>query len=218
MLRALLCGLVAVAMLATAAPAAPACTVDRPLDIADIEKAMLVVRGRVVEYRRLAPADAQTAERNALIRIEVAETWRGSERDEWQILWGSESSELPEDWPFGDDIVLAALMPVALQTLPAPGDGASREPEPLLPWVLQAPCAPPFIFRTTPPEDEERRHDEEMEGVRNLMKQMPSESMRRRMEGMLGESPEKTYRRRIAALRACVEEDMEICKAVWRNP
>ena len=177
------------------------------------------MRGKVVEFSKVGFGEKRGLGHYGLIRLQVTETWKGDKAGEWELYWWNSTFGTPEDWPFGPEVVIAAIDSSRPQPpLRGPSATTRGTVRPDLLQVLQAPCAPPFIFRTAPSDNELKRYEKEVEGVRKLMEQMPSAGMRKRMERMLGQHPEKVYRRRIAALRACVDEDIETCKAVWRAP
>ena len=194
--------------------AASACSRGEEKEVTDIGHAELVVRARVVDFRKVAE-DSLTY---GLIYVDVLETWRGEHRSQWELRWVNSVFGMPDGWGYGDDVVIAAsdglqaLRPFAGVEAWPYGDRRSGVMQ-----VLQAPCAPPFIFRTSPREDEISAWRDATDGLRRMMEQMPNERMRKRLDQMLGADPVKTYRRRIAALRACVEEDAETCRAVWKT-
>lgn len=218
MLGGIIRGLLGLAMLAVSGGTAIPCVMAARFEITDIRTADLVVRGEVVEFSKVGFGEERPLEHYGLIRLKVIETWKGEEREEWELYWWNSTFGIPEDWQFGAEVVIAAIDPSRPQPpLRGPSATVRGTVRPDLHQVLQAPCASPFVFRTSPREDEVAAWRRETDGLRRMMDQLPSERMRQRLERMMAADPAKTYRRRIAALRACVDEDEETCKAVWRG-
>lgn len=158
--------------LAASSGEAQACRIDAPLKPGDIRYADVVVMGRIANYEIVLDQQARQDRKDLLARspdmpaevrkslqsqtefmsdyarftVIVDEVLVGKAPKTLTVTWDNSTFDEPETMAPGRYLVALRNSKSASPPLRGPSATilASRQPE--LPTVLQAPCAPPFIF------------------------------------------------------------------------
>lgn len=86
-----------------------ACTVLKPTNISEIDRADLVFRGRVISYTPPPKMrDGSRTPQDATITLIVVETLRGPTRSVWSIKRKDVGFGLPQSWSGDRDVIAAA--------------------------------------------------------------------------------------------------------------
>ena len=141
-----------------------ACSMPRQLDFADLKKAEVIFRGKIVKYQIVSP-------RMAKLRFDVLHVYKGHSPESIEVVWqGAGPKNITEfrdrEWDGGRSyrlvrdrgVKLNHDMLIAIET-PLPyginENGQTEKVPPIsdeiaklweFPWVLQTSCAPPFMF------------------------------------------------------------------------
>lgn len=148
-----------------------ACRVPAPLKLNDVRYADIVLVGRIANYEivrdqekraeliaRLRPDDpwrkaveggAGILSDYALFNVVVDEVLKGRAAGTISVTWDNSTFSEPEAMPTGQFLI--ALRNPTAKAPPVRGPSAfiGANPEPTLSTVLQAPCAPAFIFEVS---------------------------------------------------------------------
>ena len=129
---------------------ADACIIAVEFNEETIDYAETIFRGRPIAYEAFPDEFAV-----ARLTFEVGETYRGTSAETWVVVWQNSTFGLPDDlaafisW-LGDDLVVGIAPPGSIGPMHAPSATVIGPKDPDLweiPWVIQSPCAPPFMDR-----------------------------------------------------------------------
>lgn len=137
-----------IAVAGLSATQAAACFVPAPFVVEDIKAADVVFEGTVLNYDYVGcPREPLFAECHSLIDVQVHNTLKGEERDQWTLYWGNSIYGVPEEWE-GEKRRLFAGKWVDGSGLPVRSGSATTVPSvhSELLQVLQAPCSDPFFL------------------------------------------------------------------------
>lgn len=143
----------AIAAIATCASPAQACMGGAALDPRDVAYADLVVIGRISGYRIVAsdgdrrgiPAGSWMPD-YARFEVIVDEVLKGEAPGRIIATWDNSTFEEPKTMPPGRYLIALRRAGSAIPPLRGPSATVLPSPEPAAMAVLQAPCAPAFIF------------------------------------------------------------------------
>jgi hypothetical protein len=160
----------AIVLALAASVQASACYVGADLVLDDVRYADVVVVGKISNYRIIEAEAVRESERfsggrrpfspYARFDVEVDEVLAGSPPGRFSVTWINSTFGEPSGLPAGPFLI--ALRKTSSPRLPLRGPSTTIFPnaEPDLLTVLQAPCAPAFLFETS---------SEEAKGVRRTL-------------------------------------------------
>lgn len=115
-------------------PTAFACIVQWPFNVADMDLAEVIFRGRIEIYEKLPNFSNNTVKMNFL----VLQTYKGPHEPEFfDAIWQNSTYGVPEDLSGLE--VIVGLAPRYLRPKEFPGLQDQH-------WILQVPCRAPFMF------------------------------------------------------------------------
>lgn len=171
MLRLPLGALIFAGLMSTIGPA-QACFMAASLELSDVMLADAVVIGEITDYqiiedqlqreRRQSYLDSLTPEQRevhvehssfisdyARFNIEVSTVLRGDVEGVIGATWDNSTYGEPASLPTGPYLIALRRAGTPLPPLRGPSATILPDPEPGLWSILQAPCAPPFLFEST---------------------------------------------------------------------
>ena len=119
-----------------------------PFNEETIDHAEIIFRGRPTGYEAF-PDEFSVAR----LTFDVEETYRGRVTESWVAVWQNSTFGIPDSLSdfmirFGDDVVVGLAPPGSIAPMDAPSAAIIGPKNPIfweIPWVIQAPCAPPFM-------------------------------------------------------------------------
>lgn len=149
-----------------------ACVVRAPIDPYDATFADAVVIGEIIDYRIIENQRARARRQEMLesappevreilsddagylsdyarFNIEVSTVLRGDVSGVVGVTWDNSTFGEPHSMPSGQYLIALRHSASPMPPLRGPSATVLPDPEPDLWKVLQAPCAPPFIFAST---------------------------------------------------------------------
>lgn len=189
----------------TVASDALACFAMAYRHLADIRHADLVVQGDIVNYQKIGFGGQRPLEHYGLIRLRVSEVLVGETTGEIELYWWNSTFGIPEDWPYGRKIVIAAIDPQKPQPpLRGPSATVRGSVRPDLLSVLQAPCALPFIFGIEPSAKELRNYRKHFRSFTALNLRARHLGEWAAIRAVIGAHPKVSRLREVGVLRSCL--------------
>lgn len=132
-----------------------ACIIGMEFNPEDVDRAKIIIRGKPVAYENLTKPMA-----TAKLTFEVEKLYKGEASEKIDVIWQNSTFGVPEtleefERSYGESLVVGLIEFDTPIPMKAPSAAIFGLPKELQSYhkILQAPCAPPFMFSDKMPKN-----------------------------------------------------------------